>query len=65
MAEEDRFCVFDDKPVKRTREAGQIWGNGPAQGEFVHRDGTPNCGRQFLTEDQTYTEVDSDRKSDF
>lgn len=61
---ENRFCAFDDQPVEKMPEAAKTWTRDEdARGEFKHKQssyrGVPNCGRQFLTESQTYTENDS------
>lgn len=62
-----RYCAYDDKEVRAVRDSdpdeirgmtGTI-GKGPIASGYYHTTKN-NCGRQFLTEDQTYTEGDSD-----
>jgi hypothetical protein len=57
-----RFCVYDDQEVRQVTPADKKqWGRGQdvPDSVFVHtkpsEQGTPGCGRQFLTEDRTYT----------
>lgn len=58
-----RYCLYDDQTVREMTKADKEWGNGIVEEGFVHTgssDGIPNCGRRVLTEDQTYTEGESD-----
>lgn len=70
MAENGRFCLFDDTEVRPITKADREWGKGPSDQEgFVHstagEGGVPNCGRRVLTEDQTYTMgISSGRRDD-
>jgi len=62
-----RFCAFCDKEVVEVKpEDKSQFGKSPGGVRFYHKGGntgSPHCGRQFLMEDQTYTEVESDRSS--
>jgi hypothetical protein len=60
-----RYCAYCDQPVEKIPTATKEWtARGETRGEFKHartaKDGVPYCGRQFLTEDQTYLEGDSE-----
>lgn len=64
MADEERFCIYCDKPVKKIVGANdeKIWGKGEThKGEFIHV--AARCNKQFLTESEIYTEEDSDPSS--
>ena len=58
-----RFCAYCDQLVEERPEGKKLWtqGDDQAQGEFQHKrasqDGIGNCGRRYLTENQTYTET--------
>lgn len=56
-----RYCVFCDKEVKTPTEGTLVAGreSGSSDAIFVHVAGN-NCGRQQLTESQTYTMGDAD-----
>lgn len=56
----NRFCVFDDRPVKLMTEEKKSWGKGESEGEYLHVTPEGSCGRRVLNESQTYTEGESD-----
>ena len=61
MANEERFCVYCDNPVKKITGANdeKVWGKGEiTPNSFIHV--AKRCTRQFLSESVTYTEEDSD-----
>ena len=63
--DEERHCLFCDQPVRRVSSTEkEIWGKEAPRGDFIHvktsDKGIPYCGRQFLKEEQTYTEEDRD-----
>ena len=53
-----RNCIFCDNQVREVQKEDRQVGPNPGQ-RFVHMK-PPNSCRQFLTEDQTYTEGESD-----
>lgn len=64
-SKETRYCARDDVEVRQIRQGDptvtEMFGKGATpQGSFYHVGGNGRCGRQFLTENDTYTEGISD-----
>lgn len=60
MSTEVRFCAHCDQPVDEIADSKLITSKGEDTGKYKHKapshQGVGNCGRQFLREDETYTE---------
>jgi hypothetical protein len=63
----NRFCTFDEQPVRPLAKADKIYGTAQSRFDgqlYVHEtpsvQGVPNCNRQFLEEVETYTEGNAD-----
>jgi hypothetical protein len=61
-----RYCAFDDKEVRELRKGDpaakhvlEKFGKGEVPHGYFHVGGGSTCGRQFVTEDQTYVEGDA------
>lgn len=61
--EPKRYCARCDQPVQKVPVASKEWtSRGEPQGEYKHvrtsEEGVSYCGRQFLSENETYLETD-------
>ena len=67
VANEIRRCLYCDQEVKEPPDPEKVWGKGETKQGFIHNKsssgGIPYCGRQFLNENQTYTEGDRDPRA--